>query len=215
MKLIKSINKIFVRFYKYFLWYFLAEKIYGNGFYSVPVAGFISESASLIYPEKIILSPGVLVMDGAKIICSGFPPYLNAAGEVFIGEESVIREGAILHTYGGSISIGRNSAVNPYCLLQGNGGIKIGNNVLIASHCSFFSSNHIFSDVEKLIRNQGETKLGIEICDDVWIGSGVRILDGVKIGAGAVIAAGAVVNKDVPEGAVVAGVPAKVVRYRA
>ena len=50
--------------------------------------------------------------------------------------------------------------------------------------------------------------------EDVWVGCGVRILKGVRIGKGAVIAANAVVNKDVPPYAIVAGVPARVIRYR-
>lgn len=54
----------------------------------------------------------------------------------------------------------------------------------------------------------------IDIGDDVWIGCGSVILPGVKIGTGAVIAAGSVVNKDVPEYAIVAGNPMKILRFR-
>ena len=54
----------------------------------------------------------------------------------------------------------------------------------------------------------------ISIGSDVWIGNGVRILQGVQIGDGAVIAAKALVNRDVPPYAIVAGIPAKIVRFR-
>jgi acetyltransferase-like isoleucine patch superfamily enzyme len=54
----------------------------------------------------------------------------------------------------------------------------------------------------------------IRIGDDVWVGCSVQILPGVTIGNGAVIAAGSLVNKDVPENAIVAGVPAKIIKYR-
>jgi acetyltransferase-like isoleucine patch superfamily enzyme len=55
---------------------------------------------------------------------------------------------------------------------------------------------------------------GIIIHDDVWIGTGARILDGVEIGEGCVVAAGAVVNKSVPPYSVVAGVPARIIKKR-
>lgn len=57
-------------------------------------------------------------------------------------------------------------------------------------------------------------KRKVTICDDVWIGARVIILPGVTIGTGSIIGAGAIVTKDVPEYAVVAGTPAKVIKYR-
>ena len=65
-----------------------------------------------------------------------------------------------------------------------------------------------FADCEALSKG--------DICveDDVWIGYGATILSGVRIGQGAIVAAGAVVTKDVPPYAVVAGVPAKIIKYR-
>jgi acetyltransferase-like isoleucine patch superfamily enzyme len=104
--------------------------------------------------------------------------------------------------------------INPYSLLYGQGGLTIGNNVLIASHCTIVPVNHTFSDPARPIQEQAETRQGIRIEDDVWIASHVTILDGVTVGRGAVIAAGAVVTKDVPPYAIVGGVPAKVLKDR-
>lgn len=61
---------------------------------------------------------------------------------------------------------------------------------------------------------EAESKGGITVCDDVWIGCRATVLDGVTIGQGAVVAAGAVVTKDVPPYAIVGGIPARVIRYR-
>jgi acetyltransferase-like isoleucine patch superfamily enzyme len=77
-----------------------------------------------------------------------------------------------------------------------------------------FSENHIFSETEKTIKSQGVERTFLTIGDDVWIGSGVTVTSGVTIGSGVVVAAGSVVTRSLPDNAVVAGVPAKVLRVR-
>jgi len=119
-----------------------------------------------------------------------------------------------LLTYKGDIQIGENCSVNPFTILYGLGGLKIGNNVRIAAHSVIVPANHNFSNVEIPIYKQGSTCLGVEIQDDVWIGSNCTILDGVVIGKGSVIAAGSVVTKSVEPYSIVAGVPAKLIRKR-
>jgi acetyltransferase-like isoleucine patch superfamily enzyme len=75
-------------------------------------------------------------------------------------------------------------------------------------------SNHVFSDPDITIKDQGLTQIGITIEEDVWIGAGVRVLDGVVLGRGCVVAAGAVVTKSVAPRIVVGGVPAKQISTR-
>jgi acetyltransferase-like isoleucine patch superfamily enzyme len=68
---------------------------------------------------------------------------------------------------------------------------------------------------DKPIRQQPlESKGDIIIEDEAWLGVGVTVLDGVRIGKGAVVGAGSVVTKDIPEGAIAFGVPARVIRMR-
>ena len=75
--------------------------------------------------------------------------------------------------------------------------------------------NHNTERIDIPMREQGSLPpQKVTICDDVWIGARVIILPGVTIGKGSIIAAGAVVTKNVPEYAVVGGVPAKVIKYR-
>lgn len=135
-------------------------------------------------------------------------------GSITVGAKSELLHGVILMTYGGNIKIGENCSINPYTVLYGHGNLTIGNNVLIAGHVLIIPANHIFDDLSVPINQQGETRKGIVIEDNVWIGSGCRILDGVVISSGAIIAAGAVVNRDVPSNTIVGGVPARIIKTR-
>ncbi len=110
------------------------------------------------------------------------------------------------------ITIGKNCVIGPYSIILGQGGVIIGDNVIIAPRVSILPINHNYNDTTKLIKDQGIKTKGIVIEDNVWIGHGATILDGVKISKGSVIAAGAVVNKDVPEYSLVTGSPAKVIK---
>lgn len=96
--------------------------------------------------------------------------------------------------------------INMCCCFQDQGGIEIGSGVLIGHGVYIATLNHAFDPS----RRGDMTAARVKICDDVWIGSGARILPGVTIGKGAIVAMGAVVTKDVPARAIVAGVPARV-----
>ncbi|MCT7516354.1 glycosyltransferase family protein [Aliarcobacter cryaerophilus] len=131
-----------------------------------------------------------------------------------IGHNTEIHEYTYLRLYGGSIKIGNNCSINHFCSIYGHGGLIIKNNVRIASQCTIIPANHSFKDPYKLICFQKELREGIIIEDDVWIGSGVRILDGVTIGRGSIVAAGSVVTKTIPPYTISGGVPAKFIKNR-
>ncbi len=155
---------------------------------------------------------------GVKIDFSAQVSWLSEVslmgGTISIGKNTTIDRGVILRAYSGSISIGNNCSVNPFSVLYGHGGLEIGNGVRIATHTVCIPSNHIYKDSNKEIRLQGETKKGIHIGSDVWIGTGARILDGVHIYNGCIIAAGAVVTTDCLPYTVYAGVPATAKKTR-
>ncbi len=125
-----------------------------------------------------------------------------------------IRDG-VTFWYPWGISIGRNVSINEFCFLDGYGGIRIGDKVRIAHHCSFISEDHGYEDPDTPIMHQKRVCATITIGNDVWIGCGSRVLKGVTVGDGAVIGAGSVVTRDVPPYTVVAGVPARVIKRRA
>ena len=140
---------------------------------------------------------------------------LNTAnGEVALSNNVRISPFVFIDSGGGSIAIGSNCSINPFCAIYGHGGLTIGNFVRIAAGTVIIPANHRFDELGIPISRQGLNLKGIQIDDDVWIGSGCRILDGVHIGTGCVIGAGSVVTSSLPSNSVSVGVPARVIRYR-
>ena len=114
---------------------------------------------------------------------------------------------------GNDIVIGDNSGLGVNCEVRGP--LVIGANVMMGPDVRIMTAKHDTSRTDIPMCQQGHLpKQKVVIGDDVWIGAGVIILPGLTIGSGSIIGAGAVVTKDVPEYAVVAGVPAKVIKYR-
>ncbi len=104
---------------------------------------------------------------------------------------------------------GTNVSVHPLCYLDATGGLTIGSDVSIAHGASVLTTEHDYGVPGVATRDAAVRPAPIAIGDDVWIGAGARILAGVSIGDHAVVGAGAVVTRDVPPGAIVAGVPAR------
>ncbi|MCD7855434.1 MAG: sugar O-acetyltransferase [Clostridiales bacterium] len=109
---------------------------------------------------------------------------------------------------GKNITVGKNVFIGSCCYFQDQGGVKIGNGVLVGHGTTFATLNHCF---EPEMRSSMIPK-PIVVGDRVWIGANVTILPGVTIGDNAIIAAGAVVAKDVPADSIAAGVPARVIK---
>ncbi len=118
-------------------------------------------------------------------------------------------------TYVGGNTYIKNTRVGNFCSIAAECRIGLGIHPvnLVSTHPCFYAPKHEWSIHPD--REVGITEYNnIEIGHDVWIGTRVIIVDGVKIGNGAVIAAGSIVTKDVPPYAIMAGVPAKILKYR-
>ncbi|MDR7119377.1 acyltransferase [Rheinheimera soli] len=113
---------------------------------------------------------------------------------------------------GKNIKMGSGCRINENVYLEK---VTLGNDVLIAPHVSILSRMHAFDRTDVPISQQGYSEeLEVIISDDVWIGRNAVVLPGVTIGRGAIVGAGAVVTRSVPDFAIVAGVPAKIIRFR-
>lgn len=118
--------------------------------------------------------------------------------------------------YPENIILGSDVRIGHSCRILagfGEGKITIGNNVLFGPGVSVIAGNHNISKSD-LIMNQKSIPGAITIGSDCWFGTNSIILAGVTIGNGVVVAAGSVVTKDMPDYAIVAGVPAKVIKFR-
>lgn len=107
------------------------------------------------------------------------------------------------------ISIGENTIINKRCVLDGRGGLTIGDNVDIAQEVCIWTEQHDYNSPD-----YSSVCKSVVIEDYVWVASRAIILPGIKVGRGAVIACGSIVTKDVPPLSIVAGVPAKVIGQR-
>lgn len=133
-------------------------------------------------------------------------------GKIYIGDNTFLFRRSFILTWGGDIKIGSNCGVNAYTIIYGQGGVNIGDNVMIAGNCTLIPANHTFLDTTVPMNIQPQTMRGIKIEDDVWIGTGLRVLDGVTIRKGSVIGAGAVVNKSTDSYGIYVGVPARKIK---
>lgn len=137
-------------------------------------------------------------------------------GSVQLEDNVHIHENTTIQTGdGGSVIIGKGTHVQPRCQFSAyKGNIVIGSEIEIAPNCGFYPYNHSMDPGSPIQAQPTYSRNGIRIDDEAWLGYGVVVLDGVHIGRGAVVAAGAVVASDIPELAIAAGVPARVVSDR-
>jgi acetyltransferase-like isoleucine patch superfamily enzyme len=174
---------------------------------------FVGRGVSVRQAHRLRLGRGVYIGD-CTIIDSLSLRGVHIGDGVTLAEFTVIKCSGTLGHLGVGISIGDNSAVGAFSYLGAAGGITIGSNVLLGQRVSVHAENHAIDRPDVPIREQGVTRSGVHIEDDCWIGSHTVILDGVTVGTGAVVGAGSVVTQDVPPRSIVAGIPARVMRYR-
>lgn len=141
---------------------------------------------------------------------------IGCPANIALGNEVYLVPGAVLRACGnGSLRMGSRITINGNARIVADfGSIEIGSGIMIGPNVVIRSSNHRSARHDIPIWEQGQTGGRIVVGDDVWIGANAVIVADVTVGSHVVIAAGAVVTRDVPDYAVVAGVPAKVISDR-
>lgn len=174
---------------------------------------FVGKKVKIRNHKKIKLLGSATIEDGC-IINALSKKGIIIGNNFSIGRNSIIECTGVIRELGEELIIEENVGIAANAFIAVRGTVKIGKNTIFGPGVSIHAENHNFEDLETPIRLQGATRKGITIGEDCWIGSKVTILDGVHIGNHVVVAAGAVVNKDVPDYAIVGGIPAKILKMR-
>jgi acetyltransferase-like isoleucine patch superfamily enzyme len=134
---------------------------------------------------------------------------------ISFGKGTVVKPYAIIQTWKGKISIGRQCAISSFDhITNGDNDLIIGNYVRIGPSVTIMGGSRNYKKKDIPIIDQGSSHEGVKIGNDVLIGAGTVVLPGCDIGDGAVIGANSLVNKDISPYAIAAGVPVKIIGER-
>ncbi len=183
---------------------------------------FLKSSSGLLFVgSRVKVRHGYLLNAGKNLILEDNVSInalsvngINLGDQVSIARDSILFCTGVIAQKGKGITIGSRTGISARAYFAGQGGITIGEDVIMGPNVQIFSENHNFSDLSLTIKEQGVTTQSVVIGNNCWLGAGAIILAGVTIGDGCVIAAGSVVNKSIPANSIVAGVPAKTIKSR-
>lgn len=166
---------------------------------------------TLRHPHKIEIGDNAAVNDFAVLDAFG-----DERSGIRIGEGTLISRNTVLNSKGGFIEVGKRANLGQMCIIFSRDcRVRIGNDVLMAAYCYLMGGgSHSMERTDIPIAHQGAECRGIDIGDNVWLGAGVKVLDGCRIGRDSVIGTNSFVSSDIPEFAVAAGSPAKIVKMR-
>lgn len=146
--------------------------------------------------------------EGVRLSC-------NRPGKIEIGDNvRILRNVTIATSDSGKISVGNNVHIGESTIIQSGAEIRIKDNVIIGPQNIIVDFDHIYSDKNVPIIQQGHNANKIIIEEDAWISSHCSVIKGTVIGKGSVIGSGAVVTKDIAPYSVACGIPAKVIKKR-
>jgi acetyltransferase-like isoleucine patch superfamily enzyme len=152
--------------------------------------------------------------DGMCFICPRVKFEIGENATLRIGRWSWVGHDSKIRVHEGEVSIGAKTVMGQECTISAYQHVEIGRECIIADRVMLIDFDHGVVEVERPIRLQGIYKRDVKVGSNVWMGYGSCVLRGVSIGHNSIVGTNAVVTKDVPENAVVGGVPAKVLRMR-
>jgi acetyltransferase-like isoleucine patch superfamily enzyme len=152
--------------------------------------------------------------NGLVFFGRGLELEIAAKGRVDFGRFVWLGDRTKVRCHEGQVQIGAKTVIGQECTISAYQRVRIGEQCVIADRTMFIDFDHGVVEVERPIRLQGIYKRDVEVGSNVWIGYGACILRGVSVGDNAIVGTNSVVTKDVPANAVVAGIPARIIRMR-
>jgi acetyltransferase-like isoleucine patch superfamily enzyme len=156
-----------------------------------------------------------LQTDGLCFICPGVKLEIGRGATLRIGRWAWIGHGCKIRVHEGEVSIGAKTVMGQECTISAFQHVSIGRECILADRVMLIDFDHGVTEVERPIRLQGIYKRDVEVGHNVWIGYGACILRGVSVGDNAIVGTSAVLTRPFPANAVLAGVPAEIIRMRA
>lgn len=163
----------------------------------------------LRHPGKIHLGDDVVIDDLVLLDAKG----TSNAG-ITIGAGGFIGRATILSCKDGDIVLGDHVNIGFNSEVFSGSRVEVGAYGLFAAYTYLVGGGHEWKDAETPVIEQERTSRGITLGENVWLGTGAKVLDGVRIGSRVVVGANAVVAQDLPDGTIAAGVPARIIRSR-
>jgi acetyltransferase-like isoleucine patch superfamily enzyme len=139
---------------------------------------------------------------------------IGRQAKVHLGRWSWLGHGTKIRAHEGEVHIGAKTVLGQECTVSSFQHVSIGRECVIADRVMFIDFDHGIVEVDRPIRLQGIYKRDVRVGNNCWIGYGACLLRGVNVGDNSVLGTYAVVTKDVPDNAIAAGVPARVIRMR-
>ena len=152
--------------------------------------------------------------DGLLFLGSKLELQIARRARVEFGRFVWIGRGTKIRCHEGVVEIGAKSVLGQECTISAYRRVRIGEECVIADRAMFIDFDHGVVEVERPIRKQGIYMRDVEVGSNVWIGYGACVLRGVRVGDNSIVGTNSVVTRDVPANAVVAGIPARVIRMR-
>ena len=157
---------------------------------------------------------GRLRTDGLCFVCPRVKFEIGKNATVTLGRWCWIGHGTKIRAHEGEVLIGAKSVLGQECTISAFQHVSIGRECIIADRVMLIDFDHGVVEVERPIRLQGIYKRDVRVGHNVWMGYGACVLRGVTVGHNSIVGTSSVVTTDVPENAVVGGIPARTIRMR-